>query len=551
MTGRGVIFDLVAAQSPSYRGRGIARYSTELVRAIVNTHPELVSAVVLHPELPIPDGLEDLREWLTLEPDWDSAQVLHMSSVMEPEVPVRTFWPREASAHRLLTAVTLYDLIPDLFPGWYLEDPGLRRRWRCCREVVRAAGTVFTLSESSRQDTISLLGVPEQRVHVIGSGTAPAFRRPESRSAALKAAKKGVRGLRKGFIIYNGAFNPRKNVDRLIEGYASLPRNLTDEHQLVIACEVSRLTRNHYLVMARDLGIEGRLLIPGFVPEAALVALYQSADLAVFPSLYEGYGLPVIESMACGTPNIAGDNSSLREILPREARFQAADPGAIAEAIERALTDHVFRQRLLALTDQEPPSWSSVAERAVAVLESMLQHAERSRPGWRRRPRLALVAPPLALATALAAMADCDGFAAPIPLAAARAPGSRSKAGTGPTTTVGNAPAAGTGQARGGPGEEPLAWTALARLDPWRGGYDAVVGWAGGLDAPVMKTMEALAAEWPGRGMAVVPGGKGTGDRAALSKLKDLGLTVVHAHVDEGWEATAHAVVEAARGATG
>src|ERR1700722_7430716 len=99
MTGRGVIFDLVAAQSPSYRGRGIARYSTELVRAMVHAHPELVNAVVLHPELPIPDGLDDLREWVTTEPDWASASVVHLSSVIEPEVPVKTFWPREASAH--------------------------------------------------------------------------------------------------------------------------------------------------------------------------------------------------------------------------------------------------------------------------------------------------------------------------------------------------------------------------------------------------------------------------------------------------------------------
>ena len=128
MTRRGVIFDLVAAQSPSYRGRGIARYSTELVRAMVQYHPELVSSIVVHPELGPTEGTEDLAEWLTTSPDWAEGSVLHMSSVIEPEVPVRVYWPREASSHRLYTAVTLYDLIPELFPGWYLQDPGLRRR---------------------------------------------------------------------------------------------------------------------------------------------------------------------------------------------------------------------------------------------------------------------------------------------------------------------------------------------------------------------------------------------------------------------------------------
>jgi glycosyltransferase involved in cell wall biosynthesis len=522
MTGRGVIFDLIAAQSPSYRGRGIARYSTELVRAMVRAHPELVNAVVLHPELPIPEGLDDLREWVTTEPDWASASVVHLSSVIEPEVPVRTFWPREASAHRLLTAVTLYDLIPDLFPGWYLEDPGLRRRWRCCREVVRAADAVLTLSETSRQDAISLLGVSEARVHVIGSGTSPVFRRAESRPAAFQTAKKGVKGLRKGFIIYNGAFDPRKNVDHLVEGYASLPRHLVQRHQLVIVCAAAPLTRNHYLVMAKQLGVEGRVLISGFVPETVLVALHQSADLAVYPSLYEGYGLPVIESMACGTPNIAGDNSSLREILPREARFQPDDPGAIAQAIERALTDTAFRERLVALTEREPPSWASVAQRAALVLEGMLRRADKSPPGWRSRSRLALVEVPPALAAALAGVADCDNFCGP---------------------------GAQVGAPTGDDGPAPLSWAALARLDAWRGGYDGVVGWAGGLDKHAMGTMEQLAADWPDRGIALLDPETAAAHKAAHSKLARLGLKVVLAPDANGWADAARAVVEAAVGA--
>ncbi len=326
MTRHGVIIDLVAAQSPSYKGRGIARYSTELARSLVQRHPDMVSSIVVHPELDRPEGTDDLHDWLTTAPDWSAASVVHLSSAFEPEVPVRIFWPREATSHGLLMSVSLYDLIPDIFPGWYLEDPGLRRRWRCCREVVRAADAVLTPSESAKADTIGLLGVPERRVSVIGSGTAPAFRRPESRDDAFAVAQEGVDGLEEGFIVYNGAFNPRKNVDNLIEGYASLPQELIGRHQLVIVCEAPPLTRNHYLVMAKRLGLEERVLIPGFASEAVLVSLYQSADLAVFPSLYEGYGLPVVESMACGAPTIAGDNSSLQEILPTGGALPALGP---------------------------------------------------------------------------------------------------------------------------------------------------------------------------------------------------------------------------------
>ena len=202
-------------------------------------------------------------------------------------------------------------------------------------------------------------------------------------------------------------------MDNLLEGYASLPSDLVRRHQLVIVCEAPPLTRNHYLVMAKSLGVEDRLLIPGFVPEEVLVSLYQCADLAIFPSLYEGYGLPVVESMACGAPTMAGDNSSLQEILPRDARFQPADPGAIAEAIVRGLTDKPFRERLVALANQRPPTWEAVADKAAEVFEELLRKSSRYRPGWRRRPQFALVGVPRALADAVAAYANVDRYEAP------------------------------------------------------------------------------------------------------------------------------------------
>jgi glycosyltransferase involved in cell wall biosynthesis len=513
----GVIFDLVAAQSPSYKGRGIARYSIELVRAIVKRHPEIVSSIAVHPELDPPEGIDDLADWVTTQPDWASASVVHLSSAFEPEVPVRLYWPREAASHRLLMAVTLYDLIPDVFPGWYLEDPGLRRRWRCCREVIRTADAVLTLSESAKADAIGLLGVPEQRVAVIGSGTAPAFRPPESRQAAFKLAQQGVRGLKGGFIVYNGAFNPRKGVDNLIEGYASLPSELVQRYQLVIVCEAPPLTRNHYLVMAKQLGVEDRLLIPGFVPEEVLVSLYQCAELAIFPSLYEGYGLPVEESMACGAATMAGDNSSLQEILPRDARFQPADPGAIAEAMARGLTDKPFRDRLLALASQPPPTWGAVADKATAAFEELLQKAGRFRPGWRRRPQLALVGVPDELAEALSAYASVDRY-----LSHAHANGDGPPAGDG-----------------------ALPLTALRKLDPWRGGYDAVIGWVPGTGEQDAEVVEQLAAEWPGRVVALFDQEQAGAERKPFSTP---GVSSIVVPSDpSSWGETARRVAEAAQ----
>jgi glycosyltransferase involved in cell wall biosynthesis len=500
VSGRGhkVIFDLVAAQSPSYRGRGIARYSTDFVRAMVAHHPDLVASVVLHPELPVPKDLGDLSEWVTMAPAWEDGGVLHLSSVFEPEVPVRTFWPREAAAHGLLTAVTLYDLIPELFPGWYLEDPGLRRRWRCCREVVRVADRVFTLSHCARRDAIDVLGVPGSRVTVVGSAPSPAFQRAESRQDAFKVASAGVDGLEEGFVVYNGAFNPRKNVDGLVKAYASLSRELIDAHQLVVVGAAPPLTRNHYLVMAKELGVDGRLLIPGFVAEDVLVSLYQSTALSVYPSLYEGFGLPLVESMACGAPTLAGDNSSLVEILPREACFQAEDPGAIAAAIERGLTDETFRERLVAVAAREQPSWKDVADRAAEVFGQMLQRASSRPPRWRRRPQLALVGLPSDLERALSEVADSDKFAPPE-----------------------------SGPGSAGPGTV-LAWRLLERLDAWRAGYDAVVLWAKVLGPKSLGAVEKLVSEGQAQVIALVdaPPSPGKQDKHSHKAAQRLANTV-------------------------
>jgi len=548
----GVIFDLVAAQSPSYRGRGIARFSVDLVRAIVRDHPDIVSSIVLHPELEPPEGIDDLADWLTTRPDWASASVVHLSSAFEPEVPVRVYWPREATAHRLLMSVTLYDLIPDVFPGWYLEDPGLRRRWRCCREVVRTADAVLTPSESAKADAIGLLGVPENRVSVIGSGTAAAFRPAESRRGAFQVARRGVEGLEEGFVVYNGAFNPRKAVDNLLEGYASLAADLVQRHQLVIVCDAPPLTRNHYLVMAKRLGVEDRLLIPGYVPEDVLVSLYQCADLAIFPSLYEGYGLPVVEAMACGAPTMAGDNSSLQELLPRDARFQPADPGAIAEAITRGLTDRAFRDRLLVLAGQPTPTWDTVAEKAAVVFEGLLRKSGRYRPGWRRRPQLAVVGLPGALSEALSVFANVDRYAS---------------ADNGGRETGGHetgAPEAGAGAdplpgERAGHDEEDseprpsrasangaLPLTALGKVDPWRGGYDAIISWASGAGGEDAAVVEKLAADWPGRVIALLDEELGDAEAATFSTP---GAMTMRVPVDAAQlEVTARRVAEAALG---
>jgi glycosyltransferase involved in cell wall biosynthesis len=455
-----VVIDLVAPQSPSYRERGIARHGLNFAQALVERHGDLIERILLHPELPPAGGLDPLIASGKVGQGLEGVGlggIFHLTSAFEPEIPMRALWPRQASVRRMRLVVTLYDLIPDVFPEMYLVDPGLRRRWRACRELVRVADHVLTLSHSATDDVVRLLGVPPERVTVIGAGCDPRFQPAASRPAAMAAARSVVAGLGEHFVVYNGAIDPRKNLDRLIEAYASLPCTVRDHWQLVLVCRAGPLQRNHYLVMAERLGVAGRVLLPGFVPDDTLVHLYQSADLSVFPSLYEGYGLPVVEARACGAPVVAGDNSSLRELVTAEARFDAMDPAAIARSMAAALTDEGLRSRLLAEAAAPPPTWGEVADRTATVYRNLLDTAAAPGgtviPGWRRRPQVAVISPlppwpspaaawGLRLADALtAAGGDVDLF-----------------------------PDGGTGAVSRG---RRLA--AFASLDHWRGGYDLVV----------------------------------------------------------------------------
>jgi glycosyltransferase involved in cell wall biosynthesis len=354
--------------------------------------PGRVGAFLLNPDLALPGGLERLAASGRLRPSdeatFEPGAVLHVTSAYELSVPLRRLLPEAAEQARVPVVVTLYDLIPEVLADPYLADPGLRQRYRARHHLVRAADAVLTLSEATRRDAVDRLGLDPARISVAGAGVSGDFVPPASREAAARAAAELVPGLAPRFVLYTGGTDQRKNVDRLLVAWSKQPASVRRSVQLVVACRLQPLERNHFEVLARRLGLEVGLdlLLPGFVPDAALLALYQGTELFVYPSLYEGYGLPVAEALASGAPVLAADRSSLPEIVTPPALFDPTDPEAIAAALTRALTDDGVRRELLARSGRAPTSWTEVARRTVAAYDAV-----GSRPGERRpvrhRPR--------------------------------------------------------------------------------------------------------------------------------------------------------------------
>ena len=440
------------ATPPSWRPRCGARTA------------RLVHSFLLNPDLQPPGSIEPLvasgRLSFSDRGDFGDARLLHVMSPIELDVPIGRLWPAAAATRGMRLVVTLYDLIPEIFADRYLADPGLRRRYRARLELVRAADLILAISETTARDAVELLHVPEDRIVVVGAAASATYTRPAVPSEALAAARTAVAGLGPRFVLYTAGMDDRKNFHGLFRAWARLPAAVRDEWQLVMVCTMDDPTRNHLVHLARDAGIESGLLLPGFVPDAVLRLLYQSADLFVFPSLYEGYGLPVAEALACGTRTIGSASSAVAELLVPDARFDPASDGAIATAIEEALTDDNRRAILDEQARKPLPTWDAVADRVAGAYEALLA---RPRPAARRRPLVAFVTPlppapsgvadfSFRLVAALLEHCDIDAFA-----------------------DGGRHVDAGLGPPRGPDGVEVLPPRFLVDHERARGGYDCVV----------------------------------------------------------------------------
>lgn len=239
--------------------------------------------------------------------------------------------------------VTVHDLSFLRVPQ--CADPGLRSFLE--REVprsVKRAARVLADSENTKKDLIELLNVAPAKISVVPAGIEPRFQ--PVRDAAKLAEVRARYKLPDWFILMVGTIEPRKNLARLIGAYAQLRRQTGLPHALVIAGKEGWLFQGIYDQVARE-GLTDRVLFPGFVADADLPALYTLADLLAFPSLYEGFGLPPLEAMACGTPVVTSDNSSLPEAVGSAVLLvNAEDTDGLTEAMARVLCDASLRMRL-------------------------------------------------------------------------------------------------------------------------------------------------------------------------------------------------------------
>jgi glycosyltransferase involved in cell wall biosynthesis len=324
--------------SQNYRNSGVSHYIRYLLKELAQqpgTHeytvfvngPEIVEKLsAQHPQLTYVAAA-----WSESQPAariaWEQLTLpslirqKHIDVLHSPVNVLPAWLPRDCAG-----VVTLHDLAFLRFPNILTRSKRLYHRMFTVRSIRRAS-MVIAVSNSTKQDAIELVGVPGERVQTVYT----CFRE-----------KQGLTG---GYLLYLGTLEPRKNITTLVEAYAQLRKTYAISEKLVLAGGKGWLY-DAIFERVQQLGLASEVLFAGYVADAEQALWYRAASAFVYPSLYEGFGIPVVEAVACGVPVVTSNVSSLPEAGADVAL--CIDPynvEAMAAAMYKALTDQTFRQK--------------------------------------------------------------------------------------------------------------------------------------------------------------------------------------------------------------
>jgi len=367
---------------------GVGHYTFELARSLALASPtdqlEIVSPFSFfpgdHSEDPLDGWPPNLRltqvqvnawarNWWTIGlPRYIKRRSLDLFHGTNFDIPL---WKRCPAI------LTIHDLSDFLYPETH-EARGVRRARRRLPFMARTATQIVTHSESVRREVIEHLQVSREKVIAIPAAARSVFR-PLPPDQTIETRKR--LGVEDEFLLFVGTIEPRKNLIVLLNAYRELLRATELHPQLVIAGKKGWLTDSLFSSL-RELGIEERVLFTGYLSDNDLCALYSSCRVFIYPSKYEGFGLPPLEAMACGAPVIASSIPSIREVTGETARLVApAGSDDLAHAIVTLLRDENERQRLsvAGLKRAQQFSWNHTAQLMLGVYHQAWEKYHRDR----------------------------------------------------------------------------------------------------------------------------------------------------------------------------
>jgi glycosyltransferase involved in cell wall biosynthesis len=270
----------------------------------------------------------------------------------------------------------IHDLIPMIFRDFYLTSQEARHAYYRKLQLIRSCDCLLSNSEHTKKDVINLLEIHDSKIFNISGGVDFMFKTAQCSKEYLSPL-----AIEKNFLMHLGGMDPRKNTLAVIKAFELLPHSLKKHYQLLIVCENNGVAEHLTKKTASSNDIStGDLIFTGFIPDDTLIKLYSAATLFVFPSLYEGLGLPILEAIRCGAPVLAGDNSSQPEVVGTEdALFDASSPQSIADKIAFALNNPDWLRELQTRQSEHAKkfTWTNTAERTWNAMESSFSEFRR------------------------------------------------------------------------------------------------------------------------------------------------------------------------------
>jgi glycosyltransferase involved in cell wall biosynthesis len=255
-----------------------------------------------------------------------------------------------------------------LFPECYLK-PSLEKLLQEVPGCARKATLIIAVSQSTKEGLVNLLGIPPQKIRVVPLAVASRFKVVEDE--ALKESIRRKYALPPRFFLFVGLLNPRKNGVRLIQAYHRFKSETDLPHKLVFVGAKGWLYED-VLAQIEELGLEKEIIFTGYVADEDLPPIYNLAEALVYPSLYEGFGLPILEAMACGTPVITSNVSSAPEVAGGAALLvDPYDVDQLAEVMYKVASQGDLRAYLTrhGLKRARDFSWEKTALETLAVYE--------------------------------------------------------------------------------------------------------------------------------------------------------------------------------------
>jgi len=362
----------IDARLAYFRQAGISRYTLQLIEGLArcDSDDEFVILQSIKSKEPILDRpnfavrrlitpshhrLEQVT--LPFEIAMKGLDVLHSPDFIPP------------FRRRCQSVITIHDLVFILYPHFLTKDAA--RYYGQIDEAVRRTDAIIAVSQATKQDIVRLLGVPEHKITVIYEAASSIFK--PMRSNDLVQRVRGRFGLRSDFILFVSTIEPRKNLSTLLKAYRQLLNDYRPDTKLVIAGEKGWLYEEVFQLVT-ELKLVDDVVFLGRVSTEELLWLYNTAEVLVAPSIYEGFGLTPLEAMACGTPVVVSNVSSLPEIVGDAGLlFNPYEVDELTVAIWRLLNDSELRASLAEKGIKRAAnfSWDKAAQETLKLYRSL------------------------------------------------------------------------------------------------------------------------------------------------------------------------------------